>query len=93
MGPSQNLCAEVVRYLQLATPNACSRQISDLSIHKDKEPVHAYDQVMTLCHGVGDSLVLEDNTKQEVACKWLEYVDFHIFRDQSSFYYGVDGWL
>ena len=61
-----------------------------LNSHKDDEPAHASDQVITLCHGVGATFVLEDNSHHEVAREWLEGGDFDVFRDQKSFYHGVD---
>ena len=92
----EHLCEDVVRDLQLAKPNACllvyyPRGTSGLNSHKDDEPAHASDQVITLCHGVEATLVLEDNSHHEVAREWLEGGDFYVFRDQKSFYHGVDG--
>jgi alkylated DNA repair dioxygenase AlkB len=92
----EHLCAGIVKDLQLATPNACllvyyPRGTSGLNCHKDDEPAHASEQVITLCHGVGANLVLQNNRRQEVAREWLEGGDFYVFRDQRSFYHGVDG--
>lgn len=92
----EHLCAGIVRDLQLAKPNACllvyyPRGTSGLNCHKDDEPAHASQQVITLCHGVGAALVLKDNRHQEVARERLEGGDFYVFRNQKSFYHGVDG--
>ena len=81
------------RDLQLAILNACllvyyPRENSGLNCHKDNEPIHASEQVIILCHNVRATLLIQDNSQEEL--KWIEGGDFYVFKDQRLFRHGVD---